>query len=409
MLFTTLVYLEQDPLKSITALVNKNIVDVIVNKLNSNNLNLLLALSYLLKALTIKIDQSNIKSSFTKNIDSLIKNVNKLIQMNKYFKNSMLVDNFIIIHHNFLSKGSDSQKFYLTDIKNAADKQNCLVGTLMHMYFDNVFPEENFVKNDVKMNELISKFKTDINIMSFFMCIIKGNKAIKLMFKDKNELDFFCNGVNANSNNQFSVGEAKNIMQPNNNNNEYLEGNNNNNMKTQNNNNKNAKNNKANFFTGVNTDANNDTKNFNNNLNLGAQNDSAFTLTKFNNKIKKLNNIIKIKILIQSSEQTAFQNLVKKYRLDFIVFFYHMLSMTVEFCFFLLNDDETEHKRSDNSNSSYVFILKELCMTIEDLLKSVPHGLNFNFENDHVSKAILDKLVQTHDALNKHIEGQGEN
>lgn len=421
MLFNTLIYLEQDQLKTITALVNKNIIDVIVNKLNSNNLNLILGLSYLLKALTNKIEASNVKSSFTKNIDSLIKNVTKLIQLNKYFRNSMLVDNLIKIHINFLSKGNDSQKFYLVDIKNAADKQKSLVGTLMHLFFENVFPEESFVKSDGKMNELKSKFRADINILLFFQCLIKNNKQMKIAFKDKIELDFFCSGVNANGN--FSVFEPKNFnnnMQANNNNNnnEDLEGNNiNNNLNTQNNKNANAKNNnKINFFTSMNTNANNNNNtinNNNNNINLAQansynKNESVFSSTKFNNKIKKINNIIKNKIIIQSSEHNAFQTLVKKYRLDFIVNFYQLVSNIVEFCFYLLNDEDTDHKKTDNSNS-YVFSLKELCATIGDLLKSVPHAVYHFDASDNFSKPVLDRLVQAHEALNRHIEGQGEN
>jgi len=412
MLFNTLIYLEQDQLKTITALVNKNIVDVIVNKLNSNNLNLILGLSYLLKALTNKIEASNVKSSFTKNIDSLIKNVTKLIQLNKYFRNSILVDNLIRIHINFLSKGNDSQKFYLMDIKNAADKQKSLVGTLMLLFFENVFPEENFVKSDAKMNELKNKFKADINILMFFQCLIKNNKQMKIAFKDKIELDFFCSGVNGNAN--FSAVEPKNIPQNNNNNiNEDLDANNNNNLNTENNKNaantKNINNNKTNFFTGANTQAINHN---NNNMNLANinnnKNESVFSSTKFNNKIKKINNLIKNKFIIQSSEQNAFQTLVRKFRLDFIVSFYQLLSNIVEFCFYLLNDEDTDHKKSDNS-SSYVFNLKELCATLGDLIKSVPHAM-FHFDaNDNFSKPALDRLVQAHEALNRHIEGQGEN
>ena len=395
MLFNTLIYLEQDQLKTITALVNKNIVDVIVNKLNSNNLNLILGLSYLLKTLTNKIEASNVKSSFTKNIDSLIKNVTKLIQLNKYFRNSILVDNVIRIHINFLSKGNDSQKFYLVDIKDAADKQKSLVGTLMNLFFDNIFPEESFVKSDGKMNDLKSKFRADINILLFFQCLIKNNKQMKLAFKDKTELDFFCCGVNANSN--LSVSEPKNNMQHNN---EDLEGNNNTNTQ-------NAKNNnKIHVFTGMNTNANN-----NSNLNLANSNNKllrAFSSTKFNNKIKKITSIIKNKILIQSAEHNAFYTLVKKYKLDFIVNFYQLVSNIVEFCFYLLNDEETDQKKTDSS-SNYVFSLKELCATIGDLIKSVPHAV-FQFDaNDNFSKPALDRLVQAHEALNRHIEGQGEN
>jgi len=367
-IFNSLIYLDPDQLKTITALINKNIVDVIVYKLNTNNLNLILGLTALLKSLTNKIEASNIKSSFTKNIDLLIKNVTKLIQLNGYYRNCVLLENLITIHINFVVKGNDNQKFYLMDIKNSTDKQKCLVGTLMNLFFDNLLAEDNFVKNETKMAELKEKFEVDIKILTFFQCLIKNYKQMKSMFKDKNELDFFCSGVNGI------------IITPNNYQQEVI-------------------------ITQNNRKGSNTNNNMNNSANNLKKNENPIAPTKFNNKMRKLNNIIKNKIIVQSAESSAFAVLINKYSFPFVVSFYRFVSNIVEFCFYLLNEEEVDIKKNENVGS-HIFCLRELSGTIGDLLKSVPHANNSTANHNANSKAALDRLVQAHEALNRHLEAE---
>jgi len=387
--FNSLIYLENDQLKTITALINKNIVDVILNKLNSNNLNLILSLTTLLKSLTNKIEASNIKSSFTKNIDNLIKNVTKLIQLNKYFHNRVLVDKLITIHINFVAKGNDNQKFYLIDIKNSEDKQKSLVGTLINVFFDNVISEENFVMNKNKLDELSEKFRADIKILSFFQCLIKNYKPMKNAFKDKMELDFFCYGKN-----ESDLKKTDQKLSSDNLNNEV------------NINNRNKKNPSVILISGYNQNENriNTSNNINYVSNKKVEN---VPHSKFNDKINKISSIIKNKIIIQSSENNAFFTLINKFSFEFIVDFYRFVSNIVEFCFYLLNEDDIDNIKKDNNNS-YINCLKDLSSNIGDLIKSVPHANNSVANQNPTSKVSLDRLVQAHEALNRLIEGQAD-
>lgn len=369
-LFTSLIYIETDHLKAITALINKNIVDVLVNKIKSNNLNLILSLTTLLKALTNKIEEGNIKSSFTKNIDNLISNTTAIIKNNKYYRSGKLIDNILTIHINFVAKNSDNQKFYLQELKKKINnKEDSLLYTLVHLFFDNLISEEYFAKTKEKMRDLKERLQIDIRILMLFKSLIKLNKAMKYTFKEKTELDFFCSGMN-----------VKNLF--------------------------NNNNSKKDFISDNRKDNTNALININNiNNNTAALYSST---DQFNSKVKLITKVLKDKILIQSNDANAFQTLVKKFGFEFLLSFYDFLGNMIEFCFHLLNEDENDIKKID-SNSPYIFNLRELSQTINELITQVPYNNYYEIISDYNKKIIFDRLVQANQALNKCIDGTGDN
>ena len=130
-----------------------------------------------------------------------------------------------------------------------------------------------------------------------------------------------------------------------------------------------------------------------------------FNDSTFKDKITKLNEMIKSKILSISGGDT-FQSLINKFTFKFIVQFYVFLSTIIEFCFYLLNEDDSEIKSPENELEENLNCLKDLMGNVSELIKNVQYINNAMVIKSANDKDKLDKIVPSFEALNRYLEGQ---